>query len=376
MQRFFAATLVIVCACGSAAHSQTLTDRIDALQMTHGHLPGAYLQNAGAGGLRWYFSMTGVHAVALDNKHDKQVNAFLDSYLGTATRPGGAINDVVDLTKPAIVWKLADSDDSYAARMLSLASWFSGRGKAGEKWFKNQLPRLKFIATANLLDVIDPQTRLTLSYNGMPNRLTAPLPAGQEYHKEHEKDVANATIYSKIGQVMDNCEAYRGLKDFAARLKAIGDPDAEKYEAAAKTVAAGIAGLYDPQVRAFRVNTDQKAVGRDFYPGRFVQAAPQVFEVDFGMETKAMYDGAWTHLNAGGDRWWEGKTTDDTTLIFEKQPQKFPCMMLAYAAKLRGDKLKLQSHLKYFKQTMEAPGTRPEFSNIDELGWALRASRQ
>lgn len=385
MLRPILAAMLIVCTCGSQGMSQSrvrspslpqlLTYRIEALRWQGGHLPGAYMQNAGAAGLKWYFSMIGVHALALDNKHDAQVQGFLTSYLGTATRPGSTINDVADLTKPVIVWRLSDSDDSYAAGVLSLASWYGGRGKRGRDWFESNLASLKEIAKQNLLAPVDPQTGLTLTFNSLPTRLTAPLPENQEYCASHANDLATAQRYTKIAQMMDNCEVYRGLKDFAARLTTISDPDAPKYEAAATRVATGIASLYDRDVGAFRVNTENAAIGTAFYPDRFVQAAPQVFGVDFGDATQEMYDGAWKYLNAGGDRWWEGHTTDNSTQIFDGQTQKYPNMMLAYLAKLRGERSKSQSHLKYFRQTMESPGTLPEFSNIAELGWALRAAR-
>ncbi len=352
MIRLLLASVVAVTACSSGAPAQTLTERIDSLRMTDGHLPSAYLQNPKASGLRWYFSNLGVHAIALDKNHDKEVREYLDRYLGTATLPGGAIDDVRDLTKPEIAWQVSDSDDSYAGTILSLACWYSNR-LGGEAWFKVNLAQLKFIATANLLSTIDPKTKLICTYNSQPARF-----------KVRGKEVAP---YQKICQLMDNCEAYRGLKDFADRLAKLKDEDADKYAKAAETVALGICGLFDRKEKAFRVSTI--AAGEvKFYPHRLIQVAPQVYGVDLGADTKIMYDDAWAYLNAGGDKWWEGEIRD-------KSNQGAPFMILAYAAALRREREKTNSQLSFFQKALERSDTPLEFGAIHELGWALRASR-
>lgn len=334
-----------------AAWGQTLTQRIDALRMTTGHLPDAYLENPKAAGLRWYFATLGVHSIALDGRHDKQVRAYLDKYLATATLPGGAIDDVDDLTGPTIVWKVSDSDDSYAATILSLAC-LSARRPGGKAWFAGKLPQLKFIATANLLDVIDPATHLTFTFNSQPDRFK--LRGGEK------------APYQRVGLLMDNCEAYRGLKDFADLLATLHDVDADKYAAAASTVAMGIAGMFDPRTKAFRVSTLPPAPVQ-FYPDRLVQVAPEVYGVDLGPKTQTLYDAGWESLNAGGDRWWTGEILDGSN-------QGAPFMILAYAAALRGERTKANQHLEYFQNALADPRTPPAFGDIHELGFALRAA--
>ena len=191
------------------------------MRQSGGHLPGAYLHNEKASGLIWYFSTIGVHAIALDGKHDQSVRDYLDRYLATATRPGGAIDDVQNLKAETIEWKLSDSDDSYAAGVLSLACWYS-HSPAGTEWFNAKLKQLKFIATANLVDAIDPKHNLTRTYNRMETRFTEPLVVGV-WNKAHDKDQAAKNNYRDVCQLMDNCEAYRGLKDFADRLVDLKD---------------------------------------------------------------------------------------------------------------------------------------------------------
>ena len=361
MFRSFVLALTLLAVAEADLSAQTLTQRIDALQILGGHLPGAYIQNRGAAGVVWYFSTIGAQSVALDGHHDRQVRAYVNAYLSTATRPGGAINDVHNLTVPTIEWKLSDSDDSYAAGILSLASWLS-IGRGGDAWFRSHLEQLKLIATANLVDAMDPTTNLTLTFNQYDGRFTAPLPVGI-YHAGHSQDVATKLTFRKIGQLMDNCEAYRGLDDFAKRLAAIKDPDAPLYRKAADTIAKGVLGLFDSTTGAFRVNTTGE-YSPLFYPSRFVQVAPQLFGVPLGADTEELYAAAWSYLNATKDQWWNGEIADGS-------PRGAPLMMLAYAAALRGEREKSRALLAYFEERLSDPATPPEFASIAELGWAL-----
>ena len=348
------------------ANAQSFADRIDSLQLTDGHLPGAYLQNENAGGLIWYFSHIGVQAIALDGKHDQNVREYLDLYLATATQPGGSINDVENLKTDTIQWKLADSDDSYAAGLLSIACWYSRR-KGGEQWFKTNLEQLKYIANFNLVDAIDPKTKLTCTFNKLPSRFTAKITTGV-WNAKYTTDVEQKTNFRNVCQLMDNCEAYRGLKDFANRLSELKDPDASKFMVAYKTISQGILGMFDSTTKSFQVNTVSNNTIA-FYPNRLVQIAPEVFEVDLGPNTQTIYGHAWNYLNAGGDQWWEGQIIDGSN-------RGDPMMILAYAAACHGDKRKAASHIKYFRDMLSRPNTTDEFANISELGWALRATRK
>jgi hypothetical protein len=329
--------------------AQTFTARIDRVRIAQGPLSGAYLQNPRAAGFRWYFTTIGVHAVALDQKHDRHVRDYLERYLNAAKLPGGAVDDVHD-GRGNVEWKVSDSDDAYAGGIISLASWYAGR-PGGETWFRTRLAKLKLIASANLVETIDPTTKLTSTFNSRPNRFQV-------------RGVEKAP-YQQVWQLMDACEAYRGLKDFADRLAKLGDPDAHVYQAGARTVAQGIAAAFDPMTKSFRVSS--LPASPRFYPSRLIQAAPEVYGVDLGVNTKAMYDAAWVYLNAGGDQWWEFSIADGSN-------QGAPFMILAYAAALRGDRDKATRQLQLFEQALAKPETRPEFGDIQELGWAIRAS--
>lgn len=355
--------LAILALCQSA-YSQSFSERIESLRLRGGHLPGAFLHNQQASGLIWYFSTIGVHAVALDGKHDRSVQDYLDRYLATATRPGGAINDVQNLIADKIEWKLSDSDDSYASGLLSLACWYSRR-KEGTAWFKANLKQLKFIATANLVDAIDPKHNLSRTFNGTKSRFTDPLIVGV-WNNEHDKDQEAKTNYRDVCQLMDNCEAYRGLKDFADRLVELYDADAETYADASKIVSKGILAMFEPKTQSFRVSTVPSG-SIAFYPHRLIQVAPEVYGVDLGPDTQVIYEHAWRYLSAGGDRWWQGEIKDGSN-------DGTPMMILAFAAMRHGETQMATDHLNYYRKMLARRTSRPEMGNIEELGWALRAS--
>lgn len=337
-----------------AALAQSFTARIDALRLTGDKDPlrGAYIENTQAAGLRWYLVTRGVQSIALDARHDKEVVAYLDRYLAAATVPGASIDDIENRT--GMVKKVADSDDAYAGTILSLASWYAGRGQGGKEWFDNNLKTLEHLATANIVDNIDKKSNL-------PNT----------YHSFNERDKLlpqDKQVWLKVGQTMDACEAYRGLKDFAERLDTIKNKEAKKYHAAADKIAGGVKGMFDAKAKGFRVNTSLDAPGIKFYPDRVIQVAPEVFGVPLGKDTQAMYDDAWKYAQAGGDKWWAGKFTDDTN-------DGMPFMILAQAAAVRGDRKMAEDHLKHFRATLGVKRTKPEYGSIHELGWALLAER-
>ena len=364
MIRSFVLATIAIIACSNPIVAQSFAQRIDSLRLPGGHLPGAYLHNQQASGLIWYFSTIGVHAVALDRKHDHAVRDYLDRYLATATRPGGAINDVENLQADTIEWKLSDSDDSYAAGVLSLACWYSRRND-GAAWFESNLKQLKFIATANLVDAIDPKHNLTCTFNKMDARFTEPLVVGK-WNSEHNKDKDAKLNYRNVCQLMDNCEAYRGLKDFADRLAEFRDADAGTFERASKTLSLGIKAMFDPTPQSFRVSTLPSGSIK-FYPHRVIQIAPEIYGVNLGPDTQSLYQHAWSYLNAGGDRWWQGEIKDGSN-------DGSPMMILAYAAALHGERQKAGEHLSHYQKRLKSRNSRPEIGNIEELGWALRAS--
>jgi hypothetical protein len=86
----------------------------------------------------------------------------------------------------------SDSDDSYAATFLSLASRYvtiSGNNS----WLQANLQKLKDISYSNLARSMKPSGLTTVF--------------------QHSQNTTNASY------LMDNCEGYRGLRDFAQLLR-------------------------------------------------------------------------------------------------------------------------------------------------------------
>ena len=98
-----------------------------------------------------------------------------------------------------------------------------------------------------------------------------------------------------------------------------------------------------------------------------IQVSPEVYGVELGPETQKLYQHAWSHLNAGGDQWWQGEIKDGSN-------DGSPMMILAYAAVCRGETRKAADHLSHYQKTLTSRTAKPEIGNIEELGWAIRAS--
>jgi hypothetical protein len=333
---------------------------------------GAFKLNREAAGINWYFANIGLKAYIEDDANVVGNAAnYLEAYLANATEPGGAIRDYEDVTW-SIKTKLADSDDAYAGTLLSLAVQYTANGN-GRLWMPSQVPVLKKIAKANILDAINPEYNLTNTFNSAPGR-TETLPEDKQ-------------AYQSIMQFMDNCEAAKGLKDFAWYLRAVNDPEKDLYTEAAKKLEDGIKRQFNPEIQAFEWRADTKTDGYKyhadrFYPGRLCQVFPQAYKLDLGPDTQKMYDAAWKHLNARGDTWWagfkyaDGHIHDNSVRMHETVALNFPHMMLGYVAALRGDYEKAEAQLtNYLALLPNVHGIESNLGNIDELGWALKTAR-
>ena len=114
---------------------------------------------------------------------------YLDLYLSRVDARTGTIRDVADLGTGAL--QRSDSDDSYAATFLSLATKYRASPGGGRWWGRDRV-RLKEIARLVLLD------------------FQRPVGAGPELREPRPRTVA---------YLMDNCEVYRGLTDLSRALE-------------------------------------------------------------------------------------------------------------------------------------------------------------
>ena len=233
---------------------------IKALRIPTGAYAGAY-EISPNDLANWHFTNLGLIAIVqyLDGPDlDKYIRTYLDLYI-SKLEPNMSIKDVnfpfgrANTSSFNLV--LADSDDSYAATTLTLATRYLRASQNWAWWDKNKL-RLKDIAYRNIALAIKP--------NGLSSVFQAP------------RNLANNS-----GYLMDNSEVYRGLKDFAAMLKERGDiADGAYYESFANGIGTAMTTLFSPTSSAFRMADLSTQTETSFYPGTSCQVFPQVFWCD------------------------------------------------------------------------------------------------
>jgi hypothetical protein len=254
------------------------------LRITSGAFAGGYVI-APQGSLNWYFTNLGLISIvqylsAYDL--DIYIRAYLDLYL----RHLEANFTIKDVTfaggNPAGTYQLglSDSDDSYAATFLSLAARYM-RSSQNWVWWNANKARLKDMAYRNLA--------VAVKSNGLTSVFQAP------------RSQSNS-----IGYLMDNCEAYRGLRDFASMLRQGGETaDANYYDSFADGIAHGISVLLFDRTRSGLISSDGDVqAGTSFYPGTTCQVFPQAFGL---MELSSYFDQGWAYLNRVTPNWQDGR---------------------------------------------------------------------
>jgi hypothetical protein len=230
----------------------------------------------------------------------------------------------------------ADSTDSYAATFLSLVwnAWQSGDANA-----RSYIQGLSY-----QLDVIGGVLIQTQQSDG----LTWAKPDYQ------------------IKYLMDNCEAYRGLRDLASTYQyAFGDTTKSAYfNAAADKMLNGILSMWLNGTWAVY----KDGIGRLAAPNMktwYADASAQVFPVLMGVVSAADYRAqqSYAAFNAAWPGW--------PTLSFNSQ-DPFPWCLIADAAAAMGDKARLGTYINAV-QSKYGSGYPWPFYNA-EAGWFLRAN--
>lgn len=307
---------------------------IKALRIPTGPYAGGY-EIAPHGKLNWYFASLGLLPIVQDLSRadlDLHVRTYLDAYLRNLN-PNLSIDDV---EFPSGRWNTSsfvrvpsDSDDSYAATLLSLAAKYLA-ASGNRAWWDANKAKLKDLAYRNLA--------LALKPNGLTSVFQAPR---------------NET--NSIGYLMDNCEVYRGLRDFSAALRSGGDAvDADYYGALAGSIGAGIGRLFNASANAFLPGDAYLAPETSFYAGTTCQVFPQAFGVS---ECAGSFDAAWQYLNRNSPNWQDGRY------------DAFPWAILGFVAAQRGQ---------FAQATAQAELVQRMFSlnrervTINELGFYQR----
>ena len=307
---------------------------IKALRIPTGAYAGAY-EISPNGLSNWYFTNLGLIAIVqyLDGPDlDKYIRSYLDLYISKLA-PNMSIMDVHfpfgRANTSSFTLVLADSDDSYAATTLTLATRYLRASQNWAWWDKNKT-KLKDMAYRNIAMAVKP--------NGLTSVFQSPR---------------NQT--NNAGYLMDNSEVYRGLRDFAAMLRERGDTaDAAYYDSFAKNIATSMMTLFSTSSGAFRMADLSTQTETSFYPGTTCQVFPQVFGVT---ECSTYFDRAWNFLVVNSPGWETGKL------------DPYPFAVLGLAAAKRG----LTTIAKAQQTSIEKSfiANRPIVS-INELGFYQR----
>lgn len=262
-----------------------------------------------------YFSNFTAMALLEDPPSYPLVERYLDWYLRNLSYNGAILDYHYDKD---LNFRTArpDSEDAYAGTYLSLAVKYLEKSRHTQ-WALKNLHALKKVARVivNLMD------RDGLTY-------------------------ALATY--RVKYLMDNCEAYKGLIDFAGLLEALGDREATYYRSKAGAIADGIEkslwnkkmGLYHPSKTGWftsGINVNK------FYP----DATCQIFPVTYELIRPDSERGARLYqiFNNNQPDW------------INIQPPDYPWAILGYYACLHGDYRKAYEKVRMARQFYIDPGS-------------------
>jgi len=238
-----------------------------------------------------------------------RVERYLNWYL-TNLEDNGTIKNYHYDTELNAKKTTPDSEDAYAGTYLSLVAAFCKKTR-NMQWPQSNLPALKKIA-GWLLKLTD--------HDGLTFVMTG----------------------SAVKYLMDNCEVYRGLSDFAWLLNELGDPEAAFFESRAKAVALGVERqLWNRRKKYYHPSKTgwwwRPCVNlKKFYPDATCQLFPALYGIiaadsDRGTNLYELF-------NRYHPNWLEIK------------PPEFPWTILGYCAALQGDYQRAYDKLRYVRR--------------------------
>jgi hypothetical protein len=290
-----------------------------------------------------YFSNIAAIGMTKDPARMPQVTAWMKWYINHLNWPdkwglyGTTYNYNVSSNGAETSTHDADSTDSYAATFLSLVwnAWQSGNTNA----------RSYILTIAYQLDTIGGVLIQTQQSDG----LTWAKPNYQ------------------IKYLMDNCEAYRGLRDLALIFANVfhDTSRANYYTAAANAMQNGILKMW----LSGKWAVYKDGIGRLAAPNMhtwYADATAQVFPVLMGVvngsDTRAQQ--SYAAFNAAWPGW--------TTLSYQGQ-DAFPWCLVGTAAGAMGDKARLATYIGSIQKKYVNSGFPWPFYNA-EAGWFMRAN--
>ncbi len=307
---------------------------IKALRIPTGPYAGAY-ELAPNGRLNWYFTALGLLPIVQSLNAadlDVYIRSYLDLYLRNLT-PASTIDDVdfpFGRANTSSFTKVpSDSDDSYAATFLSLAVRYV-RASGNWAWWEANKARIKDLAYRNIA--------LSSKRTGLTSVFQAPR-----------------SQTNSLGYLMDNCEVYRGLRDFASLLRERSElPEANYYDLMAANTATGMVGLFNVANNAFTPSDGNPVPESSFYPGTTCQVYAQAFGVT---ELAPLFDRGWTFLNTRTPRWEDGHY------------DPYSWAILGYVAAKRGQFVQARAQLASIEKAF---ATNRSLVTINELGFYQR----
>ncbi|HUW64241.1 MAG TPA: hypothetical protein VMW83_06050 [Spirochaetia bacterium] len=202
-----------------------------------------------------------------------------------------------------------DSEDAYAGTFLYLAARYH-QVCPGDTWVGENLPALKKVAgvITGLMDT-DGLTFALANY--------------------------------RVKYLMDNCEAYRGLADFAGLLAELGDDHAACFRGRAARIKAGIEKvLWNPRRQVYQPSgaglLRPRVNWRKFYPDATCQIFPALYGLISPASPRAFQ--LYRDFNRYQPQW---------TQI---RPPDFPWVILAYWAARQGGCLRAREKLLFVQQ--------------------------
>jgi hypothetical protein len=220
---------------------------LSALHIDDGPYAGAY-RVAPGGAVNWYFATTAL--LRLRRLPVPQTRAYLEAYLSHLD-PYEGIADVLPMSTGIYAPIAPDSEDAYAATLLSLAARYRIESH-DDAWWRQRVGTLSSIAYAKLLT--------QFKADGL----------------------IRASRTDATGYLMDNVEDYTGLRMFADALRATQGTDAHYIASFVGPLGTAIHRLYDPTVQAFRWSDSDPLGPLEPYPACAAQLFPQLFGVSSG----------------------------------------------------------------------------------------------
>lgn len=159
----------------------------------------------------------------------------------------------------------------------------------------------------------------------------------------------------------DNCEVYRGLRDFADFLLANELPDATDFDGYAKSSQAGIVSMFGATAKRWNPVMDLTATfppdnPQTYDPDGTSQLFPTAYQVGASASQQAS---GYTFLDNNYRGWPHTNLTVD-------QQVGYPWLILGYAAALLGHLQDTNTQLR------RAEGLNAKWLSINELGWCQR----